>query len=68
MNAGRPTFAQRARIIELLARHEFDTRTVTYAYRRLGVSEDRIGRPVDTWLDSISIEQASNLIGKLEDI
>lgn len=69
MNGGRPTTAQRARILKLMARVEFDTRTVTYAHRRLGMTADSfVGRPVDTWLDTMSIEDASALIERLEDL
>lgn len=62
----RPTHAQRHTICGLLREAEFDTRTVTFQHRRLGVSEAQIGGSVDAWLDSLSIEQASVLIDKLQ--
>lgn len=63
----RPTTAQRDLIDRLLREAEYDTRTVTFQHRALGVAEHEIGKPVSVWLDSLSIEQASQVIRKLQD-
>ena len=62
------TTAQLAEIRRLLRLAEFDTRTVGYTHRRLGVADHEIGRPVDEWLDSLSKSAASTVIGKLRDV
>lgn len=59
------TTAQRAAIMRLLRKGEFDTFTVTYQFRPLGVSEAQIGNRVDAWLDGLSIKEGSALIAKL---
>lgn len=62
----RATFAQKARLRMLLARAEYDTHAVTFMHRRLGVPDRMIGKTVDSWIDSLSIDEASALIGRLE--
>lgn len=56
---------QRAEIIRLLQRLEFDHQAVTYQHRRLGVPESAIGGTVDAWLSDVSNASASALIEKL---
>lgn len=62
------TGAQRATIVRLLKAVEFDTRTVTLMYRRIGVDDAWQGQSVDSWLSSLTTEAASGLIRKLEAI
>lgn len=67
-SAARLTSAQRKEILRLLRLAEFDTRTVTFMHRRLGVAEHEIGGSVDAWLDAQTVANASALIAKLRDI
>lgn len=62
----RLTSAQRHTLLSLLREAEYDTRTVTYMHRRLGVSDAWIGVSNDEWLDSLSVDAASALIKKLQ--
>ena len=62
----RPTPAQRALILRLLRENELDARTVTYQHRPLGISDHEIGGSVDSWLDTLSIEGAGQVIDKLK--
>lgn len=59
---------QRSYIRQLLAQAEFDTRVATFQFRRLGVPEILIGRPVDDWLSTLDSRAASQVIDKLKDI
>lgn len=59
------TSYQRAEVLRLLKLLEFDTRTVTYMHRRIGVPESTIGGTVDTWLSGLGNADASTLIDKL---
>lgn len=65
---GRASPGQRSYIRQLLAQAEFDTRVITYMFRRLKVPEDLIGRPVDDWLGTLSQADASRVITTLKDI
>lgn len=60
------TTRQRSEILRLLRKAEFDTFTVTYQHRRLGVAEAQIGGRVDAWLDALTIQQGSALITTLK--
>lgn len=60
--------AQRNEIMRLLRLAEFDTRTVTFQHRRLGVSEHEIGKPVDAWLDTLTLGTVSPVITTLRNI
>lgn len=62
------TTQQRAEILRLMRKAEFDTFTVTYQHRRLGVTEAQIGGRVDAWLDGLTIQQGSTLINTLKDL
>lgn len=62
----RVTTAQRGMIVSLLSKAEYDPRTVTLMHRRLGVADSFLYRPVDEWLDSLTVESASALIDKLQ--
>lgn len=59
------TAMQRAEILRLMRKAEFDTKVVTYLHRRLGASEAMIGGRVDAWLDTLSIADGSSLIASL---
>lgn len=63
----RMTSAQRNTIRYLLRTAEYDTRTVTYMHRRLGVNDSWIGVSSEAWLDSLSVESASALIKQLQE-
>lgn len=56
---------QRAEIIRLLRKLEFDTRTVTYQHRKVDDCEFWIGMSVDGWLSSMTQERASKAIDRL---
>jgi hypothetical protein len=56
---------QRAEIVRLLKKLEFDHRTVTFQHRRLGVPEAVIGGTVDAWLSGMSQAEASAMIEKM---
>lgn len=62
------THAQRTEIRRLSRLAEFDTKTVTFMHRRLGVAEHEIGRPVEEWLDAMTRSNASVVIDKLRQI
>lgn len=57
---------QKSNIKRLLNLAEFDSRTVTIMHRRLGASDDWIGKAVDEWLDTLDLAAASRLIDKLK--
>lgn len=59
---------QRAEIIRLLRRIGFNSVTLTYQHRVLGVPDYMIDKPVDAWIDGLSTEQASSVIRKLRDL
>ena len=58
---------QRAEIARLLQELEFDDKHLTLMHRRVGAPDALIdaGATVDTWLDTLTQEQASALIEKM---
>lgn len=62
------TPAQLNYIRSMLKRGEFDPRTVTFAYRRLGVGEQWMGGSVDELLDCMHKGNAGDMISKLKEI
>lgn len=61
------TKEQRAEILRLLKKVEYDRTTLTYQHRTLGVADADIGRPVDWWIEGLTVEQASSTIRQLKD-
>lgn len=60
------TTAQREKLLRLLRKAEYDTKSITPLYRRLGVPDSAQGQSVDAYLGSLNSLQASDLINKLE--
>lgn len=60
------TQAQRLEIVKLLRKAEFDTRYVTLMHRRVGAPDSLMGRPIDEWMSSLSLDAASEVIKKLQ--
>lgn len=58
---------QRAEVIRLLQRLEFDHKHLTLMHRRVGAPDALIegGAAVETWLDTLTQEQASVLVDKM---
>ena len=57
---------QRNQILRLMRKLELDTRRITLMHRRIGVSDQWLDKPVDAWMNTLSVEESSNLIVKLE--
>lgn len=62
------TIAQKDTIQGLLRKLEWDRRTITLQYRLVGVPDSLQGSSVDSWLDSLSIEGASQVIKRLSEL
>lgn len=62
------TTAQLSLILKLMRRAEFDTQVVTFMHRRLGVPDELQGYSLDSYLSTLSTQQASELINKLTGI
>lgn len=56
---------QRAEIIRLLRKLEFDSVTLTFQHRTLGAPDYLIGKSVEGWIDTMGVDQASALINRL---
>lgn len=56
------TKEQRAEILRLMKKVEFDRTTLTYQHRTIGVPDAMIGKPVDLWIEGLSTEQATTTI------
>jgi hypothetical protein len=65
--ANRITNSQKSYITDLLRKRGYDTRTITYQYRRLGVPDSKQGESVDSWLDGMTREDASAVIDELRE-
>ncbi len=59
------TTEQRRVIRELRRKLEHDATAITFMDRRLQVGEAWIGKRVDAWLDSLTVETASEVIDRL---
>lgn len=61
------TAYQRAEVVRLLQALEYDHRNLTLMHRNVGAPEPLIqaGAKVEAWLDEMTQEQASALIGKM---
>lgn len=61
------TAYQRAEVRRLLQKLEFDDSHLTLMHRRVGAPDALIdaGASIDTWLDSLTQVQASELIAKM---
>lgn len=61
----RITTAQRATIRRMMKERSLDLATVSLMHRQAGISDEWVGRSVDAWLDSLTIEQASVAIDRM---
>lgn len=57
--------AQKQEIARLLKRAEYDPKTITLMHRNVGVPDRFQGKPVNHWLDSLTVEDASQIITRL---
>ena len=60
------TTAQRALIRNLRRELEFDSQYITFLDRRTRIEDKWIGKPLDAYLDSLTEQQASMYIKKLQ--
>lgn len=61
------TSRQKAKVRWLLRELNADTRTITLDHvRRLGFPSSADGRDLDGWLDTLSLDEASTLIERLQ--
>ncbi len=68
MPSPKATTAQRDHIDRLLRAAEFDRRTITLMHTRCGCDRAMVGKPVATWLNGLSMQQASGVIETLQRI
>lgn len=60
------TTAQRAEVMRLMKKLEFDPKTITMMHRRVSVPEHLIGTSVDAWVGGMTEAEASALIDKMK--
>lgn len=62
----RATGAQRAKIELMAMKMELDTNTISVMHRRIGISDQWIGRSFSEWLQGLTMSEASRVIERLE--
>lgn len=63
----RATAEQRSQLVALMVARDFDATIITaQPWRLLRMADCFLYRPVDEWLDSLTVESASALIDKLQ--